>query len=269
MHFDQAVTRQALYDLGFTKRDLQTAAAEGSLMPIGRTWLARPDADAQIVTALRAGGILGGASALRSYGIWVTERPALVDVATVPHRPRSKMQGIRRLWQEHEADVHNPWRVTVHDALAQYLPKTGRLNGIATLDSALHQGYDLTELRSRLPERCRSWLDETEPLAESGTESLVRVSGRDRGWQVEAQVPFEGGRLDNVIEGWLCVESDSKAWHGGEEQYDRDHRRNHAVLRAGGRWHRVSYADVVHNLEHTMQLIEQIVRQGNPTRLNR
>lgn len=268
--FGGAAPRHTLYAHGFTQRQLQQQVMHGSLLRIGRQWLALPTVDPSVVTALRAGGILGGGSALRSYGIWVTEQTRIVDVATVPHSSKKQFNGIRRVWHEHAADA-DPWRVTVADALWQYLQRAGRLDAIATLDSALYRGQldldGLAALRDRAPERCRPWFDLVDPRAESGTESIVRVSGLDHGWTVEPQVPFEGGRLDTVFEGWLCVECDSREHHSGLEQYDRDHRRNQNVLRAGGRWHRVTHFDVIHDLERTMQLISQILSQGHPTRL--
>lgn len=266
-----AARQRQLYEFGHSKAQIAKAVADGTLLRLNRAWLAHPEVNPSIVTAIRAGGVLGGASALRSYKIWVTEPPSDVVVATLPWQPVGAEEGVQRLWRRFTTDAPHEWRVTVADALQQYLPQARRLDGIATLDSALHNRMltpaELPELQGRLPARCRHWFRQLDSRCEAGTESIVRVAASDRGWIVEPQVPFDEGRLDLVIDGWLCVECDSREWHSSAEQTSRDHQRTQRILAAGGRPIRLKYADVVHNLDNTMDGLARVLAAGHPTRL--
>jgi very-short-patch-repair endonuclease len=262
-----ATTRGALRGLGHTHAAIRSAVDAGSLVAIGRSWVLLSDTDPSIAEALRAGGVLGGASALRSYGIWVTH-PTRVQVATPPHAGRSASTSVDRLWVPFTPDAL-PWRVTVIDALAQHAAVVEREHAIACIDSALHQGLlpsrELEPLFRMLPRRCSSWSRLLDSSAESGLESLVRVPCLLRGWGVETQAPAPGGgRSDLLLDGWLYVEADGSEWHDDPKQAAKDRRRNKAITAAGGRWLRFGYADVVHDIDGTMRVIEGVLSDGRP-----
>ncbi|MCR8669961.1 endonuclease domain-containing protein [Agrococcus sp. HG114] len=262
-----ASTRAALRRLGHSYHALRGAVATGGLTAIGRSWLLLPTADPAVRSALSAGGILGGASALRSYGVWVTH-PTPVQVALTPNSDRGATAGTERLWTAFEPDAR-PWRVSIVDALAQHARRVERDDAIASIDSALHRGLldeaGLDRLFELLPQRCRPWRRQVDPSAESGLESLLRVPCRDRGWRVETQVPAPGGgRSDLLVDGWLWVEADGAAWHDDERQAMKDRRRNSAITANGDRWLRFGYADVVHERARTMALIALVLAQGRP-----
>jgi len=262
-----ATTRAALHALGHPYRAIRAEVASGALEAIGRSWVVAPDANPAIGAALRSGGVLGGASALRSYGVWVTELP-VVQIATRPHSsPPTVLEG-ERIWSDFSID-DKPWRVSLVDALAQHARRVERDDAIASIDSALHKGLlddgALDRLFALLPLRCRPWRRELDASAESGLESLLRVPCRDRGWRVETQVPAPGGgRGDLLIDGWLWVETDGDEWHDNEKQAAKDRKRGTAITAAGGRWLRFGYADVVHERPRTMSVIELVMAQGRP-----
>jgi len=262
-----ATTRQALRAQGHTHAAIREAVDSGSLVAVGRSWVLLPDADPAIAEALRAGGVLGGASALRSYGIWVTH-PTRVQVATPPHAGRPASTAVERFWVPFTRDAL-PWRVSVIDALAQHAAAVEREHAIASVDSALHRGLlppqELEPLFRMLPRRCASWRRLLDSCAESGLESLVRVPCLLRGWGVETQAPAPGGgRSDLLLDGWLYVEADGSEWHDDPKQAAKDRRRNSAITAAGGRWLRFGYADVVHDIGRTLQVIEAVLADGRP-----
>lgn len=265
-----ATTRAALHALGHPYRAIRAEVASGALQAIGRSWVIAPDANPAIGAALRSGGVLGGASALRSYGVWVTELPP-VQIATRPHSSPPRVLEGERIWSNFTVD-EKPWRVSLVDALAQHARRVEREDAIASIDSALHQGLldeeGLDRLFARLPRRCRPWRRQLDPSAESGLESLLRVPCRDRGWRVETQMPApDGGRGDLLIDGWLWVETDGDEWHDDAKQAAKDRRRGTAITAAGGRWLRFGYADVVHERPRTMAVIELVMAQGRPTQV--
>ncbi|WP_306232085.1 endonuclease domain-containing protein [Agrococcus beijingensis] len=261
------VKRTALRSLGHTSRQISAAVADGRLRAVGRLWVALPEADARVVAALKAGGILGGASALRSYGVWVTAETPL-QIATKPSRSLPVATGSVRIWERFEPDAQ-PWRVSIVDALVQHARRVDRDDAIASIDSAWHQGLigesDVDVVFRRLPQRCQSWRRLLDPDAESGLESLLRVPCRDRGWTVESQVAAPGGgSSDLLIDGWLYVEADGDEWHDNERQAAKDRRRNRAITDQGDRWLRFGYAEVVHDRERTLATIELVLAQGRP-----
>ncbi|MGO1732088.1 hypothetical protein [Agrococcus casei] len=77
-------------------------------------------------------------------------------------------------------------------------------------------------------------------------------------------MPFRGGSLDLVINGWLCVEADGAEFHDDEPQARKDRRRNNQIAAAGMRWHRFGYADIVHHLDRSIALLRTLLRQGRP-----
>ncbi len=264
-----AVTRSTLRGLGHPNRRIRAAVESGELQDVGRSWVVLPGTDPTIAAALRARGVLGGATALCSYGVWVTHVPVL-QVATSPRRGVKAITTAERIWEPHDVDAQ-PWRVTVLDALAQHAKRVPRDDAIASIDSAWHQGLvaepDIDQLFRRLPQRCSAWRRLLDSRAESGLESLVRVPCRDRGWRVESQVPAPGdGFSDLLLDGWLYVEADGSEWHDNEQQAAKDRRRNRAITDRGDRWLRFGYADVVHDRERTIATIAALIAQGRPVR---
>lgn len=263
-----AARRTTLYRLGYSKREIQRAVIEGELVALTRLWVAHPTVNPSIASAVRAHGALTHTSALRSYGVWVSEEFDQVHIAVVPGANLPSIAGVRRHWRRHTVDALREWRVTLVDALLHYIPETTRYNAVATLDSALNQRLltpdDLEVLRASLPRRCLPWLSEVDARAGSGLESIVRLAARDQGWRVEIQVPLGYGRVDLVIDGWLYVEVDGDRWHHDETQARRDRRRNREVLERGGRWIRLEYSDIMHNLDDTIDLLRTMVADGPP-----
>lgn len=262
-----ATTRLALRALGHDGRRIQKAVATGSLDAVGRSWIVLPDAEPAIGIALRARGVVGGATALRTYGVWVTADPA-VQVATRPHANPGPLSGAERVWGAFDVDAM-PWRVSIVDALVQHCRRVEKADAIASLDSAWHKGVidedGIASVFAGLPRRCAGWRRQLDRAAESGLESLLRVDCLDRGWRIVSQPPAPGGgRSDLLVEDWLYVEADGRQWHDDPRQAEKDRRRNTAVMLAGGRWLRFGYADVVHRRSTTIEAIATVLRQGRP-----
>lgn len=268
-----AAPKSRLRLLGHTAKSITLAASRGEVQAIGRKWVASPDADSRILSALSQRGVVGGAAALESYGIWVTDFGRHVTAVPQHAHLLPLPDGIERIQSAFEVDPAAPWRVTVLDALVQYCRRASKLDAVASIDSALKQGLvskdSLKELRSRLPQRCWPWLKQVDGRSEAGTESYIRVACQDEGWNVEIQVPYRGGRLDSVIDGWLAIEVDGSKYHDVAEQAQKDRKRNSQLVKDGYRWHRFSYADVIHNLPETLDVIRTLLRQGRPPGTNR
>ncbi|WP_240424099.1 hypothetical protein [Microbacterium halotolerans] len=102
---------------------------------------------------------------------------------------------------------------------------------IATIDSALHSGliaeHELDRVFDIVPLRLHKLRNLVDGRAESGPETLARLIARSFGVPVELQVTVDGvGRADLLVDGWIIVECDSRQFHGGWEQQERDRSRD-------------------------------------------
>lgn len=133
-----AATRTRLRALGHPDAAILAAVARGEAVAIGRRWVLLPDANPSIGLALALGGVLGGASALRSFGVRVTCATPLQVVRRPPARI-GEAGGDGRGRGDVELDAQ-PWRVALVDALAQYAAQVPRADAIASIGSALRRG---------------------------------------------------------------------------------------------------------------------------------
>ena len=265
--FGGAATTAQLYALGHSPRKLRNAVELGIASRIKRSWIVSPGANPSIATALEHGGVLAGASALRSYGIWVSRTgPVVVGIPRNRHVPRMAV-GVEHIGGRFDVNPMSPWRVSVLDALEQFVRRASRYDAVASLDSALNQKLigagDLDTLEQRLPIRCRAWITLVDGSADSGLETFGRLGCIDNGWPVEVQAPIPGGGLADLrIYDWLYTEFDGAEFHDDPEQARRDRERNNRIVRAGGRWHRFSYADIMHRFDESMNTLRILLRQG-------
>ena len=256
---------------GHTHRSIRAAIDAGQVRRIGRSWIASAEANGEAVRAVAARGILGGESALRSHGIWVSRDTGtcIVSPPTASRLPPLG-RGEYRIRCRCTVVPGSPWRVGVVDALAQHLPRVaGAEHAVAALDSALNRrlltptGLEL--LMQRMPRRIRRLRSRLDGSAESGLESLLRLAIEREGWRVESQVRVAGvGRVDLVVDGCLVIEADGSAWHDGHEAIELDRERNAALVLRGYRWHRFGYRQVIDDLAGCIAVIRALLAGGRP-----
>ena len=102
-------------------------------------------------------------------------------------------------------------------------------------------------------------LDKCDPRSESGTESIVRVRLRSRGYKVEVQPRICGRRRDLVI-GRLIIECDSKAHHTSPANYELDRQRDCETLLAGYATMRLTYNTIIYNWVNALADITAFTR---------
>lgn len=190
------------------------------------------------LAAARLGGRLDCVSLLRMRGVFVHASGELHvqfdrSASRLPHRGGT----VHAHWRDSESAA-GAVCVGVVEALVQACRCLGPRRAVATLDSAWHLGVvaesDIGEIFSRLPKRFRVVRRLLDPRSESGPETIVRLMLRQLGCRVEVQVRIEGvGRVDLLVDGWLIVECDSRAFHSDWEQHRRDRRRDIAAAARG------------------------------------
>jgi len=160
-----------------------------------------------------------------------------------PEDPRERLGAVHRAvvrchWDRLLAHPPTLGLVDIADALAQAIRCQDASAAIATVDSVLHLGLmtyaDVRDLFAWLPERYGVILRLSDSSAESGPETYMRLILRRLGLRYATQVNIPGvGRVDFVVEGWLIVECDSKAYHEGWSKQKQDRRRDLAAAALG------------------------------------
>lgn len=243
---------------------LLRAVRDGRVLRPARGVFALPAAEPAQLTALRLGGVLSCQSAAAARGWPLLRPPAAVHLevaagsrrslrGAVPHRSGTALEVGG--W----ADVDR----TVVGAV-RCLPL---VEAVVLLDGLVREGVlttdDLEAVEATLPARYphRRAFALLDPLAESVLESAVRVSCVLAGLSVASQVRLAGvGRTDLLVEGWLVVETDGREHHGGA--FAEDRRRDARTAQLGGLTLRFTWADVVHRLAETVQLIAEVALAG-------
>ena len=266
------VRRRTLLELGHSARALKRLVASGRLRVPRRGWLAAATAPAVAVRAIELGGVLGGASALVSYGIWVDdERPLVVSCAPTASRLPPLGDGERRVWlgTVHPRTAAKAWRVPVVDALLQLAMHAERDSLIASVDSALNKKLlSASEFRrfiQLLPQRLRSIEREVDGKAMSGTETRMRLALVRAGYRVESQVFIPTvGEVDLLVDGWHIIELDSRKHHDGVEQQTVDRRRDGNAGLAGYGHDRFMWAQVRYEIDWCLAVVAARMREGRP-----
>ena len=265
-------TRPQLRELGYSDRDLRRAVEERRLSPIRRRWLAHPGADWRATRAVALGGRLAAESALASHGIWIT-RPSGLWIASPPEASRLEptAAGEHRLWvlDRFPEGSDRQWRVSVRDAVAQYVRIGCEPDAIASIDSALNKrlltANELDEVFETVPRRLRRLRAGVNGRADSGLETLLRLAAEEQGWRVDVQVRIPGvGRVDILIDGWLVIELDGGQWHDDEQSQDEDRRRDAELVLLGYRWHRFRHDQVLSRMPVCLEVIRALRAGGRP-----
>lgn len=254
-------TRQ-LHELGLSRSQLRTAARRGQLVRMRTGWWARPDADARVVAAVAAGGVLSCVSALRLHGVWVPAGDAVhIRLA----------RGARRLSTRYclPFGPNIPLSGAVDDVRTSVLCAVRCLDpegAVVVLDSVLNLGHatveDLREWLSTCPQKVKDLLARCD-LAEAGTESMVRLRLRSLGIRVRPQAWITAHmRVDLLIGDRLIVECDSVEHHTSSAAYEADRRRDRELMAMGYRVIRLTYRQIHEEWPAIEQSLLTIIRAG-------
>lgn len=258
------VSTRVLRRAGYSYRDIRLLHLSGDLPEhLREGWWATSGADTDVVSAVRAGGVLTCVSALARLGVYrplnddclhVRASRGRVEGTTLKNcspgrRPAPVVAVDHPLVAARAAigclDVENA--VAVLDSMANLHIVTGAELDEALADTA--RGRDLLRRRDR---------------ADSGQESLVRVRLRALGLTVRSQIHIAGvGKVDLVVGERLVVEVDSKAHHTRLENYRNDRRRDRTLVAMGYRVLRITWEEVMFGWKEVEQQIRAIVRRGD------
>lgn len=267
------VTRQQLARQGYTRVRIDHELTLGNLLRIRTGYFARPDAPADLVAAVRAGGIATGVTALRHHGVWVPPDRRL-HVAVASHAHPRPAEGVVFHWVSPflptpPTGLRFTPVMSVAAALDHALRGLAPELAVAICDSALHErrigsrllGAVLEGLPRRLTRRIRHAID---GRSESGMESVARFLLIEEGLQVQLQVTIDGvGRVDLLIDGWLIIELDG-AHHADPVSMRRDRARDAAAILRGYRTLRFGYDAVMYDWPSVLATIVAVLADGAP-----
>lgn len=279
-HVWEVFSRADLLDSGMTRRGITTAVSEGALIRARRDRYLRPDVPAELIEAVRVGGLLTCVSLLSLLEVFVFDGSLLhVHMSRGASRMRSRESRWRPLpagmaarrailhWHPLIADATDG-AVNVIDALVHAVRCQQPRHAVATLDSALNRGVickeDLEEVFASLPRRYQGLRGLIDGRAESGTETLVRLMAKMIGFAVDLQVHFDGvGDVDLVLDGWLVVECDSRGFHSDWKQRLKDYERDKRLAQRGFCVLRLTAADILYRPESVVAALRGL-RESRP-----
>ena len=267
-------TRQQLAGRGIGRRELERGLASGRFVRIRPGYYSAPDASADLVAAVRAGGVATGVTALRHYGVWVPPDETALHVAVAPSaHPPTPAAGVVLHWTSTAHAIGPafapiaPLPVALQHAMSHLAPD--RI--VAVLDSVLHERLlseaGVEKLLRTAPHRIRRAVaGALDGRAESGLESIVRYVLRCAGIDCDVQVEIPGvGWVDLMVDGWLLIEADG-GQHSTPAQMRKDRRRDATAVLLGLRAVRFGGDLVLHDQPRMLDVVRSMLAAGRPVR---
>jgi very-short-patch-repair endonuclease len=270
------LTRADLIRDGMTSRAITAAVRSGALIRARQDNYLPGDAARPLVEAVRVGGRLGCLSLLALLEVFVYDSDTLhvhmergdsrmrsTRTRRMPLATRAKRRDVVLHWHR-LTERPRRGQVGVFDAIVNAVRCQEPRYAIATLDSALNKKLirpdQISEVFAALPRRFQILRGFVDGRAQAGTETLVRLMAIRLGCDVDLQVRFDGvGFVDLVIDGWLVVECDSKAFHSTWEQQLKDYRRDLALAAAGYCVLRLTAEDILYRPEAVLESLRGLL----------
>ena len=266
-----AVQSSELQRAGFTHDQIAYAVAQQRIRRIRNGWFASKHCDEMVVQAARIGGILCGLSAAKFHGLWVPPFRGLhVSVPANSPRLRSPQhasQSLKEFLQQHPDTVTVHWDLNIQNlsyaaepvpqAVSRIVRDGDLKTAFTVLESAQHQrkmgSKEFRNIMQQMNPVQLAMLENASAASESGIESLMKIA------LIQAKIPFtqqvvieQIGRVDFLLANHLVVEVDGSEFH--HNQY-RDRKRDQILLLLGYRVMRFVYAQVMYEIEQSIQSI--------------
>ncbi len=246
------VKASVLLGMGWRRRDLSAAVADGTLIRIRKGHYADPDLPPAAISAFRVGGRLAGLSALRALGVWTPNRARVLSVV-VPanaHGLRRPEDASRRLlpgsvrvhWSAAETGPEpEPAALALRRAAIELAPEHLFAVFESTLRAGLLSPTEADRLRELFSRTVSPHFAHADGSAESGAESLVKFMLLEEGLDFLQQVEIQGvGRVDFLLGRRQILEADGAAYHSSPQEFERDRRREVIATALGYRTLRCS-----------------------------
>ncbi|WP_235565620.1 DUF559 domain-containing protein [Microbacterium sp. Root166] len=252
---------RTLIDAGHSRYTVRRAVESGQLIHVRRDWVALPEADHELVWAVRAGVVVSCVSQAKRLGLWVLR----VD------RPHAAVVGARRVragnatvhWAEPVVPRHPDVVVDpIENVLALVASCQPFEMALAVWESALRGGMVARASLERLPlgAQARRILGVASPWSDSGLESFVVPRLRWMRLPIVPQAWIAGHRVDFLIGERLVLQIDGGHHVGAQRAADIEH--DAQLMLLGYHVIRVDYRQVVDRWHIVQDTIMRAVAQG-------
>jgi very-short-patch-repair endonuclease len=224
-----------------------------------------------VTDAARLGARVDCVSLLHLLGVFVFDHRRLhVQLTTGDSRLPARPDEVVGHWRGTTTPRQDLFADLLEAIVRACLCQTPRM-AVATLDSAWHLGLidrsDVAEIFRRLPRRYRAVRKLLDARAESGSETIVRLMLRGLGCRIDVQPSVRGvGRVDFIVDGWLIVECDSKAFHSDWEAQRRDRRRDRVAATLGFATLRLMAEEILYEPEAVLACLRGVLSAHNSSR---
>ncbi|WP_279060418.1 endonuclease domain-containing protein [Mobiluncus curtisii] len=245
----------------YSTRDIADLVEAGNLVRIIRGWYAGPEADPDVVRALKHGGRLGCLSGCAKYGLWVPHQTNthVILPENVP-LPAARFVEFHRCIATQHAPVFG-----LEDCLYQAMRHNDAETGLIVLESALQAGcigYDQAKhLATRVQKKKMATYRFLNRGAQSGSETRVRLFFQRRGVSVRTQHRTAPGWADLLVGNSWIVECDGREFHDNPRAFEIDRERDLSSATAGYLTTRLSYRQIWHDWERTTQRLSNILQK--------
>ncbi|TQJ32538.1 uncharacterized protein DUF559 [Microbacterium sp. SLBN-146] len=253
---------RALQRAGFSRHQLDRAVAQGVLWRVRKGWVARPDADPELLAAARAGVVLSCITLARRRGLWVLDldRP---HVAAPAHAGGLRASGATVHWAKPVVPRHPDALLdSIENALVLVAGCQPYESALAVWESALNSHLiDRSQMgRMPLPPAARKILSAASPYSDSGLESFVVPRLSWLGVAIVPQVWIAGHRVDFLIGDRLVLQIDGGHHVGAQRTSDISHDARLTLM--GYHVIRVGYRQMVDEWHTVQDLVMRAVAQG-------
>lgn len=255
-----------LSSFGQTRANITQLTKAGKIIRLRNGWYALPNADNRVARAVTLGGALTGPSALRLHGAWTPPNLGLNVRASRHDRVRKTLNVTSHALR---GELSRPISTSVDDvftALLVTIRDFDTESAVILADSALQRGLissvELEHIISLAGPAGRPVIRSVNGKSESGTESRFRLWLGRKGIKYTVQSKIPGvGRVDFLIGKRLVVEIDSVSHHTSEESYRNDRRRDRRLVRLGYVVIRLTYEEVMFELDSVGQDVLAVIRR--------
>lgn len=262
LHAQGVASTSSLLAHGWTRYRIAKAVENGRLVRPRKGWVARPNADPELVLAARHGVLLSCITLTKRLGLWLHKDQGL-HLAVRHPGAQTRPTGATLHW-------HAPLLPRHPDALTDSIENA--LNAIAHCqpfeeavaiwDSALNKGLADHAKLKRLPLQGESLrvLERASQFADSGLESYLRQRLKWLRVSLKAQVWLHGHRVDFLLGERLVLQIDGSHHVGAQRTSDNQH---DALLALHGYTViRVGYTQVMSYWPEVQQQIMEAIAQG-------
>lgn len=254
---------QLVTELGYSQRRVRELCDAGRAVRVKRGWIAAPDAPAELVCAIRNGGVLTCVTQAKRLELWVTQSDTRTHIGVGQQGRISRSGQLCVHWNApivpRDPASGEDHIVNVLATVAQCLPLE---DAFAVWESALNRELVDWATLQRFPfvGRARQLAVEVTPYADSGLESIVRRRLSRLRLRIRSQIWVLGHYVDFLIGERLILQIDGGTHVGAQRTSDIRH--DATLVLHGYTVIRVSYQQVLYRWHEVQDLVMQAVAQG-------